>query len=137
VFTEGSKWGEELFSYLFGEKDFKTDIYEDISIDSGYFVYDVILEDQSYKNGIVIYKKEAKTTGVKQSSGINLPVVLRIFHREIPLSEVEKIGETSEFLLDRGSSFKVELLLNGKVIGEGELLVDDGSYRLKISKIFS
>ncbi len=66
---------------------------------------------------------------------VELPIVLRIFQTKISLSELEKLGESSEIILDKGSNFPVELLINGKVIGYGELSVEDNEYKLKVKTI--
>ncbi len=136
VFIDGSKWGENLFKAVVGEENTKTEVYEDLNVDTRCKIYDVELEDQVYEYGIVICKEKEVEKEYVPSENINLPIVLRIFHTEIPLSDIEKLGETSEFILDKDETFRVELLLNGKVIGEGELHMDNESYKLKITKVY-
>ncbi len=137
VFSEGSKWGEELFKAVFNEDIKETDIYEDVDIDKPFNVYDVELEDQLYEAGIIVYENKKSSLNLEDNSidNIEIPIVLKIFQTKISLQELDKLGETSEIILDEGSIFPVELLINGKVIGYGELLVNNDEYKLKIKTL--
>ncbi len=140
VFTEGAKWGEELFKYLFDTDNSKTNIYEYLTLDNEFYSFNVKTEDQEFINGILIYreKKERekdKDIFKKPLNDIHLPVVLKIFQTEISLQELEKLGESSEIILSEGSTFPVEILVNGKAVGSGEITVGKDEYTLKIKEI--
>ncbi|WP_457641278.1 FliM/FliN family flagellar motor switch protein [Persephonella sp.] len=65
-----------------------------------------------------------------------LPVVIRIFHKEIPISDIDRIGETTEILVSENEKKDVDLLVNGEIIGKGILFKDSGNFKLKITEIY-
>ncbi len=137
VFTEGAKWGEELFRTIFNEEIKETEIYEDIFIDKPFRVFNIKVDDQFYESGIIVFENKTQKQPKEEDyiEDIELPIVLRIFQTKISLNELEKLGESSEIILDKGSNFPVELLINGKVIGYGELSIEKNEYKLKVKTI--
>ena len=136
VFTEGSRWGEELFREIFNEEIKETEIYEELFLDKPFKVFDIEVNDQIYEAGILIYESNVQTQEEEKNiEDIELPVVLRIFQTKISLNELDKIGESSEIILDEGDILPVELLINGKVIGNGEIKIKNDEYKLKIKNL--
>lgn len=136
VFTEGSRWGEELFREIFNEEIKETEIYEELFLDKPFKVFDIEVNDQIYEAGILIYESNVQTQEEEKNiEDIELPVVLRIFQTKISLNELDKIGESSEIILDEGDILPVELLINGKVIGNGEIKIKNNEYKLKIKNL--
>jgi len=135
VFLEGTDWGEKLFKKLFNSEDVSTDICENVRVEKGDIVFDIETEDRLYKKAVVLkYEQSKKPKDIPFN--VPLPVTLRIYHTEIPLSDIDKIGESSEIILENGDTFKVDILLNGKVIGEGDLYQKEGVFKLKIKKMY-
>ncbi len=134
VFTEGAKWGEELFRFLYGEEG-KTEIYDQFEIDREFISFDVQVDEQVYEDGIVIIGEDENKDNVLNRIEADIPVVLRIFHTEISLSDLERLGETSEIIFGGDEILDVEILVNNKVIGYGELQINGDEYILKIKRL--
>src|SRR5947209_11167931 len=64
-------------------------------------------------------------------SGVELPVTLCFGRRRLRLREVLELNAGSVVELDREVEDPVELLLEGRVIARGEVVVVDGSYGLR------
>ena len=141
VFSKGSDWAENLFRDLFGSKEIHTEVSENIRISPDDIVFLVENDDQVFSKGIVIktksYKKESPVEPeARQNRDIPLPVVLRIFKKTVPLSEIDSIGETSEIFLSNGKQLDVDLLVNGEVIGKGLLKKENEEFRLRITELY-
>ena len=142
IFVKGGNWGENLFNELFQSENLRTNILESISLRPGDIVFHIKTSvGQDYEYGIVIrsanqspYKKD--TSQFNANANIPLPVVLRIFSKKIPLSHIDKLGETSEILISKNNELTVELLVNGKTIGKGFLKKENDKYKLKISELY-
>ena len=142
VFIKGSDWGENLFRDIFGSEVTQTDVYETVDISPEDIIFDVENEGQSFDYGVVVKTSKTKKSKVskqpqqKISKNISLPVVLKLFSKEIPLSEIDSIGETSQILISNSDQFDVELLVNGDIIGKGILKKDEQNFRLKILELY-
>ncbi len=142
VFIKGSDWGENLFKDIFGSEETHTDVYESVDVSPEDIIFDVENEGQFFDYGIIIKTSKTKKKKVNEqpqqivSKNISLPVVLKLFSKEIPLSEIDNIGETSQILLSNSDQFDVELLVNGDIIGKGILKKDEQNFRLKILELY-
>lgn len=144
VFSKGSSWGEDLFKSIFGTESFETDVFEEIKIEENDISFNISNEEQFFPNGIVVKinhtEKISSSKEVKKETSkiknLSLPVVIRLFHKKIPLSEIDQIGETSEVLLSSDKELEVELLVNGDVIGKGIIKKKDNNYKLRITELF-
>jgi len=143
VFSLGSDWAEKLFQDVFSASEISTDVVENPGLVEGDIVLDVKNEGQLFENGVVVRLAEGKeqtgrdTTVItrKEQKTLSLPVVIRIFNRQVPLSEIDSIGETSEILISNDGQFEVELLVNGEPVGKGLLKKEEDSFRLKITEL--
>ncbi|MDR0499455.1 MAG: flagellar motor switch protein FliN [Holophagales bacterium] len=68
---------------------------------------------------------------------IELPVVVRMGHTVMPLGEVLKLTPGSILELNRPADAPVDLLVNGKQIAKGEVVVVDGNFAFRITEIES
>jgi len=142
VFIKGSDWGENLFREIFGSKEIQTDVYEAVDVTPDDIIFDIENEGQSFDYGIIVKADKIKKSQVvhqpehKIPKNISLPVVLKLFSKEIPLSEIDSIGETSQILISNSDQFDVELLVNGDIIGKGILKKDEQNFRLKILELY-
>jgi len=66
---------------------------------------------------------------------VELELSLRFGERTLRLKEVLELGPGSVVELDRKVLEPVELLLDGKLIARGEVVVVDGNYGLRVSEI--
>jgi flagellar motor switch protein FliN/FliY len=66
---------------------------------------------------------------------IELPVVVRMGHTEMPLGELLKLTPGSILELNRPADAPVDLLVNGKQIAKGEVVVVDGNFAFRITEI--
>ncbi len=139
VFSKGADWAERIFEKLFNPASIKTEVVEEISINPEDTVLNITADQQRFDYGIVIkHFTSQKKESIKkeEKKDISLPVVIRIFSKTVPLSEIENIGETTEILISQQSHFDAELLVNGEVIGRGILKKEKNSFKLKILELF-
>ncbi len=87
------------------------------------------------------------STGTRQASvdtgnldlllDIELPVMVRMGQTEMQLGELLKLTPGSILELNRAADAPVELLVNGKQIAKGEVVVVDGNFAFRITEIES
>ena len=68
---------------------------------------------------------------------VELPVMLRFGCREATLREVLDMATGAVLELDREVQEPVDLVLNGRVIARGEVVVIDGDFGLRVSEVAS
>jgi len=68
---------------------------------------------------------------------IELPVMVRMGQTEMQLGELLKLTPGSILELNRAADAPVELLVNGKQIAKGEVVVVDGNFAFRITEIES
>src|ERR1035438_312865 len=68
---------------------------------------------------------------------IQLPVVVRMGQTEMMMGELLKLTPGSILELNRSADAPVELLVNGKLIAKGEVVVVDGNFAFRITEIES
>ncbi len=68
---------------------------------------------------------------------IQLPVVVRMGQTEMLMGELLKLTPGSILELNRSADAPVELLVNGKLIAKGEVVVVDGNFAFRITEIES
>lgn len=68
---------------------------------------------------------------------VELPVMLRFGTRQATLREVLDLATGAVLELDREVQEPVDLVLNGKLIARGEVVVVDGNYGLRVTEVAS
>ena len=68
-------------------------------------------------------------------AGIQMEITLRFGQRRIPLREILELGPAAIIELDRQIDEPVDLLVGGKPIARGEVVVADGNYALRVTEI--
>ena len=68
---------------------------------------------------------------------VELGVTLRFGRRHTSLHEVLDLATGAVLELDREIQEPVDLVLNGRVIARGEVVVVDGNYGLRVSEVAS
>jgi flagellar motor switch protein FliN/FliY len=68
---------------------------------------------------------------------IDLPLVVRFGHTELPLRHLMKLGPGSVIDLGRSPDEPVELLVSNRVVARGEVVVVSGSYGVRILDVVS
>jgi flagellar motor switch protein FliN len=68
---------------------------------------------------------------------VELPVMLRFGCREATLREVLEMATGAVLELDREIQEPVDLVLNGKIIARGEVVVIDGDFGLRVTEVAS
>jgi flagellar motor switch protein FliN/FliY len=66
---------------------------------------------------------------------IQLPVVVRMGQTEMQMGELLKLTPGAILELNRSADAPVELLVNGKLIAKGEVVVVDGNFAFRITEI--
>jgi flagellar motor switch protein FliN/FliY len=83
------------------------------------------------------YESSVDTRNLELLLDIELPVVVRMGHTEMPLGELLKLTPGSILELNRPADAPVDLLVNGKQIAKGEVVVVDGNFAFRITEIES
>ncbi|WP_456392116.1 FliM/FliN family flagellar motor switch protein [Persephonella sp.] len=144
VFSRGSDWAEGLFTEAFGITEPETDVKNGITVEAGDLIFDVENEGQLFKKGILVRYPEKQLPGTEKTvtavspaegKSISLPVVIRLFSREVNISDIDNIGETSEILISGNEEVDVELVVNGEIIGKGRLKKEDEKLKLRITEL--
>ena len=68
---------------------------------------------------------------------IDLPVVVRFGHTELPLRALTRLGPGSVIDLGRSPDDPVELMVSDRVIARGEVIVVGGNYGIRILDVVS
>ena len=68
---------------------------------------------------------------------LDLPLTVRFGQTQMALGELVQIGPGSVVSLERAPSDPVEVLVNGKVIARGEVVVIDENFGVRITEILS
>jgi flagellar motor switch protein FliN/FliY len=68
---------------------------------------------------------------------VELEVTLRFGERSMLLRDILELGEGSVVELDRQVEEPVDLLLDGKLIARGEVVVVDGNYGLRVQEMLT
>ncbi len=92
-----------------------------------------------------IVPKEEQDKGMVKVSGekldlildIELPVVVSLGKSRMKIKDVLKLGPGSLIELDRSADDYVDLVVNGKVIARGEVVVVESNFALRIKEIVS
>lgn len=92
----------------------------------------------------LISQEVSEQKGVKVSSDkldmildIELPVVVSLGKSRMRIKDVLKLGPGSLIELDRSADDYVDLVVNGKVIARGEVVVVESNFALRIKEIVS
>ena len=68
---------------------------------------------------------------------VQLPVSIRFGETEMILEEVMKLGAGSVIELNSSIDEPVDIIVNGKTLARGEVVVVDGYYGVRITEIIS
>jgi flagellar motor switch protein FliN/FliY len=68
---------------------------------------------------------------------IDLPVVVRFGHTELPLRTLTRLGPGSVIDLGRSPDDPVEVMVSDRVIARGEVVVVGGNYGIRILDVVS
>jgi flagellar motor switch protein FliN/FliY len=91
-------------------------------------------------------EKKAQETSAESAGGegnldllmdVELEVTLRFGERRMLLRDILELGEGSVVELDRQVEEPVDLLLDGKLIARGEVVVVDGNYGLRVREMLT
>ncbi len=68
---------------------------------------------------------------------VSLPVAVELGRTSMTVKEVLSIGEGSVIELDRAAGEPVDVLVSGKVLGRGEVVVVDDRFGVRITELVS
>ncbi len=80
-------------------------------------------------------RPESLTRNLERLLGIELEVIVRFGTTQMPLRDVVRLGTGMMIELNRGVDEPVELLVNGRPLARGEVVVVDGYYGVRITEI--
>lgn len=68
---------------------------------------------------------------------IDLPLSIRFGHTDMTLATLSRIGPGSVIELDRAPEEPVDVLVNGKLVARGEVVVVTGNYGVRVTEVVS
>lgn len=68
---------------------------------------------------------------------VELPISIRFGQTTMALEDIMKLGHGSVIELDKLAEEPVDLLVNGKMLAKGEVVVADGHYAIRITQVES
>ncbi len=70
---------------------------------------------------------------------LDLPVDIQaeLGHSQMSIREVLKLGQGSVIQLDRSAGSSADIIVNGKLIGQGDVVVVDENFGIRITKLIS
>jgi flagellar motor switch protein FliN/FliY len=68
---------------------------------------------------------------------IDLPIVIRFGHTELPLRALTRLGPGSVIDLGRSPDDPVEVMVSDRVIAHGEVVIVGGNYGIRILDVVS
>src|ERR1700754_2391996 len=80
---------------------------------------------------------ESQPRNIERLLNVELEVVVRFGVTTLPLSYIIHMGSGSMIELNRTVDEPVELLVNGRLLARGEVVVIDGYYGVRILEIIS
>jgi flagellar motor switch protein FliN len=80
-------------------------------------------------------REEPPPKNIERLLEVELGVVVRFGSTSAPLREVVRLGSGSMIELNRAVDEPVELLVNGRVLARGEVVVVDGYYGVRVTEI--
>jgi|GEM_PF-2192145 len=73
--------------------------------------------------------------GMEIMLGFELPVQISLARTSVPLREVLKLSTGSVLGLNRSLNDLADLVVNGRVIAQGEIVVVEGNYGIRICRV--
>ena len=81
--------------------------------------------------------RSAQPGGLDMLLEMDLPVCVSFGSAEVPLLDLLKLTIGSNIELDRPTGDPVDIVVNDRVIAQGEVVVVDGNYGVRIQRIAS
>ncbi len=69
--------------------------------------------------------------------GVKLPIRILMGHTQLPLRDIARLGAGSVVELDCSPDDPVNLMVNDRLIAQGEIVVVGGNYGVRITQIAS
>jgi flagellar motor switch protein FliN/FliY len=69
--------------------------------------------------------------------GVKLPIRVLMGHTQLPLREIARLGGGSVVELDCSPDSPVDIIVNDRLIAQGEIVVVGGNYGVRITRIAS
>ena len=73
--------------------------------------------------------------GIAHLMDVPVSVTVEVGRRRLPLSELARLGPGSLVVLDREAHEPADVLVNGKVVARGEIVMIDGSYGVRVTQV--
>ena len=96
---------------------------------------DILLEVELPPQLIVL--DQTNDRGVDVILDIDLPVVVRFGHTELPIRALTRLGPGSVIDLGRSPDDPVEVLVSNRVVAHGEVVIVGGNYGVRILDVAS
>jgi flagellar motor switch protein FliN/FliY len=97
---------------------------------------DAVTAEEQPDSGIAGFHRQAEPSqAAPLLMGVKLPIRILMGRTELPLRDVAQLGNGAVVELDCSPDDPVEIIVNDKVIAHGEVVVVQGNYGVRITKI--
>jgi len=101
--------------------------------------------DQSVQSAGKLAERVANEAGVKPAGspaapllmGVKLPIRVLMGRTQLPLRDIARLGGGSVVELDCSPDSPVDIIVNDRLIAQGEIVVVGGNYGVRITRIAS
>ena len=73
--------------------------------------------------------------GIAHLMDVPVRVAVEVGRRRLPLAELARLGPGSLVVLDREAHEPADILVNGKIVARGEIVMIDGSYGVRVTQV--
>jgi len=73
--------------------------------------------------------------GIAHLMDVPVKVTVEVGRRRLPLAELARLAPGSLIVLDREAHEPADILVNGKVVGRGEIVMIDGAYGVRVCQV--
>ena len=80
---------------------------------------------------------KARDVNLKMILDVPVDIHIQLGHTKISIGEVLNMGAGSIVELDREAGAPADMIINGKLIGQGEVVVVDNNFGIRVTKLIS
>ena len=80
-------------------------------------------------------KRGAQDANLKMIMDIPVDIRVELGHAVLTIGEILRLGQGSIIALDRLTGSPVDLVVNGKYVGQGDVVVVDENFGIRITKL--
>jgi flagellar motor switch protein FliN/FliY len=94
-----------------------------------------VLVQSHHLDAIAGSKEGGEPVGLARLLEVPVKVTVEVGRAKISLGELVKLGPGSLVVLDRAAHEPADILVNGKIVGRGDIVTIDGRYGVRVTSV--